>query len=375
MAAKTLPDSILQLLKPQQVRGYALAKGWQRIPGVNGDIALFQHPEGKWDQLIVPMDESLDDYPRRLRDVIENLANFEHRPVAEVLNDLLSPDADTLRYRVISPATGRGTIPLVDGIQLLEGARRSILAAACSVVQPNPYHPRMSRTEAQQLLNACQLGQTERGSYSVSIACPLRAVEQEQDLPPDVEPFTRRAIALLMRSLSRVVSAIEADTIPAVFEDLPDAPVVSANLCEALLQVQPQDEQSILDVTASWATTLPPKAPIPTKVRIKHEYFPIIQDISRKLRPTLAPTADLFVGYVANLGGQPGEDGRMQGEATLSIVYEEQIQSVRVDLPAEWWSIAHEALGAHGIVRFRGVFHRGARVHRITNITEFAPVQ
>ncbi|TVS21027.1 MAG: hypothetical protein EA424_00980 [Planctomycetaceae bacterium] len=375
MVDSLLPSSILQLLKPQQVRSYALAKGWQRIPGVNGDIALFQHPAGQWDQLIVPMDESLDDYPRRLRDVIENLANFENRPVEEVLNDLLSPDADILRYRVISPATGRGTIPLVDGIQLLEGARRSILAAACSVVQPHPYHPRMSRTEAQQLLNACQLGQTERGSYSVSIACPLRAVEQDQDLLPDIDPFTRQAIALLMRSVSRIISAIEADTVPAVFDEVPEAPVVSANLCEALLQAQPQDGQSVLDVSASWATTLPPKTPLPTKVRIKHEYFPIIQDISRKLRPAVAPTADLFVGYIANLGGQPGEDGRMQGEATLSIVYEEQIQSARVDLSPEWWGIAHAALGSHGIVRFRGVFHRGARLHRITNITEFALVQ
>ena len=147
MVDNVLPSDILQLLKPQQVRSYALAKGWQRIPGVNGDIALFQHPAGQWDQLIVPMDESLDDYPRRLRDVIENLASFENRPVAEVLSDLLRPDADILRYRVISPATGRGTIPLVDGIQLLEGAKRSILAAACSVVQPHPYHPRMSRTD------------------------------------------------------------------------------------------------------------------------------------------------------------------------------------------------------------------------------------
>lgn len=375
MVDKSLPNNILQLLKPQQVRGYALAKGWQRVPGVNGDIALFQHPEGEWDQLIVPMDESLDDYAKRLRNVVENLASFEHRPAAEVLNDLLSPDADILRYRVVSPATGRGTIPLVDGIQLLEGAKRSILAAACSVVQPSPYHPRMSRTEAQQLLNACQLGQTERGSYSVSIACPLRAVEEDQDLLPDAEPFTRQTTALLMRSVARIVSAIEADNVPAVFEDLPGAPVVSANLCEAFVQVQPQDEQAILDITASWATTLPPKTPIPTKVRIKHEYFPIIQDISRTLRPVLPPMADLFVGYVASLGGQPGEDGRMQGEATLSIVHEEQIQSVRVDLSPEWWGIAHAALGTHGIVRFRGVFHRGARVHRVTNITEFAAVQ
>jgi len=48
MVDSLLLSSILQLLKPQQVRSYALA-------------------------------------------------NFENRPVAEVLNDLLSPDADTLR--------------------------------------------------------------------------------------------------------------------------------------------------------------------------------------------------------------------------------------------------------------------------------------
>jgi serine/threonine protein kinase len=175
-----------------------------------------------------------------------------------------------------------------------------------------------------------------------------------------------------------VVFLLTGRTAVDVVADVPIAWRELLTACTSLVperRAQPQDEQSVLDVSASWATTLPPKIPIPTKVRIKHEYFPIIQDISRKLRPALAPTADLFVGYIANLGGQPGEDGRMQGEATLSIVYEEQIQSVRVDLRPEWWGIAHAALGTHGIVRFRGVFHRGARIHRITNITEFAPVQ
>ena len=94
---------------------------------MNGRIALFGHPEAQWDQLIVPMDESLDDYAQRLRDVIENLAAFERRPVVEVLNDLMTSDADILRYRVASSATGRGSIPLMEGIQLLDGAKRSIL--------------------------------------------------------------------------------------------------------------------------------------------------------------------------------------------------------------------------------------------------------
>jgi hypothetical protein len=375
MSHEALPEDILQLIKPQQVRSYAIAKGWHRVPNVNGEIALFNHPEGQWDQLIVPMDESFDDYANRLRDVVENLAGFEARPVAEVLNDLLTPEADILRYRVASPATGRGSIPLMEGIRLLEGAKRSILAAACSVVNPIAHHARMSRTEAQQLLGACHLGQTERGSYAVSVSCPLRAVEQDQTLLPGSEPFTRRAVSTLMRSLSRVVTSIEADTVPSIFETQENQPVLSANLCEALLEMQPTEEDSHLDVRVSWATILKPQVPIPAIVRIKHEYFPIIEDISKKLWPTLAPAASLFVGNVDNLGGEPGADGRMQGEATLSVMYEEQMQLVRVDLTPDDWLTAHVALGVYGIVKFRGILHRGTRVHRITDISEFARVQ
>jgi hypothetical protein len=233
----------------------------------------------------------------------------------------------------------------------------------------------MSRTEAHQLLVACHLGQTERGSYAVSVSCPLRAVEQDQALLPGNEPFTRRAVSTLMRSLARVVTSIEADTVPSIFETQENQPVLSANLCEALLEMQPTDEDSHLDVKVSWATTLKPQDPIPGIVRIKHEYFPIIEDISKKLRPAQAPAASLFVGNIDNLGGEPGADGRMQGEATLSVMYEEQMQLVRVDLSPDDWMTAHAALGVYGIVKFRGILHRGTRVHRITDISEFARVQ
>ena len=272
MPDEALPEDILQLIKPQHVRNYALAKGWKSVPGANGEIALFSHPRGQWDQLVVPMDESFDDYAKRLSEVVENLARLESRPIVEVLNDLIAPDADILRYRVVSPATGRGSIPLMEGIRLLEGAKRSILAAACSVVNPISHHPRMSRTEAQQLINACNLGWMERGSYAVSVSCPLRAIEQNQPLRPGSEPFTRRAVSTLMRSLFRGVHAIEADTVPNVFQAAPEEPVLSANLCDTRLLMQPQAEDSHLDVKVSWATTLPEPDPIPGIVRIKHEY-------------------------------------------------------------------------------------------------------
>lgn len=371
----TLSGDILKLIKPQQVRGYALAKGWRRVPEVNGDIALFDRPDGGLDQLIVPMDETFDDYVRRLLEVIQNLATFEARSSTEVLNDLITPESDIVRYRVASHATGRGSIPLLQGIRLLEGAKRSILAAACSVLNPLTHHPRMSSTEAQQLLNACHLGQTERGSYGVSVACPLRAVEQDQLLVDGVEPFTRRTVSTLIQSLSRIVRSIEADSVSSIFEQIPREPVLSVNLCDAILKMRPEDGDSHLDVNVSWAVTFPRPANIPRAVRIKSEYFPIIEDIAKSLRPAQAPAASLFVGYIDSMTGDLGEEGRMQGEATVSVIHQEEMQVVRVDLSAEDWQTALAAFGAHGVVRFRGVLHQGARLHRVTNISEFARIQ
>jgi hypothetical protein len=363
------------LVNPQQVRSYALAKGWLRVPEVNGEIALFRHPASQWDQLLVPLDETFDDYDKRIFEVVQTLAGFEARSPMEVLDDLLIPDSDVLRFRVTSLATARGSVPLIEGINLLEGVRRSLLATACSVVHPVPYHPRMSRTEALQLIGACRLGQTERGSFTVAVSCPLRAVESDQVVAASAEPFARSTTSFLMRSLHRIIRAIEADQVNEVFEVKETEPVLSANLCDALLQMQPSQERSWLDVSLSWATTLPPQAQIPTSVRIKSEYFPFIEDMYKTLRPLKAPAASLFFGYVLTLNGQPGDDGRMQGETTLSLLYEEDVFKARADLSADDYQKAIDAHRNAEPVKFWGVLHLGRRIHRLAEISGFSVLQ
>src|SRR5262249_42957992 len=134
MTYETRPRELLRMIRPQEVRTYALAKGWRRVPGVNGEIALFNHPHAQWDQLLVPLDETFDDYDKRIYEVIRTLAGIESRSEMEVLNDLLMADSDILRLGVTSAATDRGLIPLAEGINLLAGARKSLLASACSVL-------------------------------------------------------------------------------------------------------------------------------------------------------------------------------------------------------------------------------------------------
>ena len=92
MPTRFIPKEILDLIKPQQVCDYAIANGWQIVPNVNGYISLFNHPKGQYDQLIVPMDDSMDDYSRRIRELVEILADFESRPVLQILNDMCGKD-------------------------------------------------------------------------------------------------------------------------------------------------------------------------------------------------------------------------------------------------------------------------------------------
>lgn len=173
MPSESLPLELARLVTPRAMKNYAQALGWQVVPGVNGTIAVYHDPDAPARQLIVPLDETFDDYAESVATVVQRLAAFEDRPTIEVLNHLLLPPADVLRFREQSPDTETGTLALHQAVEVLEGARRMLLVIGHSVLNPQPYHPRLSRGEAEQFVRNCRLGQTERGSFTVAVACPL----------------------------------------------------------------------------------------------------------------------------------------------------------------------------------------------------------
>lgn len=359
-------------VSPQNVRQYALANGWQRVPNVNGGIALFNRPDSDLDQLIIPLQPTAPDYARRIMDVVAILADRERRPAEEILNDLLIA-ADVLRYRTISADTQRGDLALEDGLRILDGAKRSLLAAACSVVSPVSYHPRMSRTEATQFLDSCRLLQTERGSFTVAIACPMRAVEEQKRLFGLDAPFARRTTELLMRSLVELAQALETDNVASLYEAEANRPVISANLCDAILRMQPPDEKSQLSISVTWSGMRPPAGAtsVCQEVTFQHDDFPILEDVYNRLRPAPAPAESLFAAYVDALNGYPSSDGRMQGETRFMLVHEEESIRAKTELSADDYQKAVEAHRAVKLVKFLGVLHLGRRIHRITGVRNF----
>jgi hypothetical protein len=371
MTYKGLPEDLLQAVNPQDLKSYALAKGWKRVGDVDGRFAVFSHPCSDLDQVLVPLNVHAPDYGRRIGDAVQVLSEREGRQGREILNDLLQVEADILRFRVLSSEAARGTLPLEEAIGLLEGAKQALLAAACTVIAPERrHHPRLSRSEAEEMLRSCRMGQTERGSFTVAIACPVRAVEAGEGSGSE-DPFVRRATRVVMGSARRLVSAIESDDLEALDQVSEGEPALTSNFCEALLRMQPPEERSSLILSCTWAPGLPLLGPeaAPGEVAFRREHFPAIERVFQKLQPAEEPTPDLFVGYVDALNGEMGADGQVQGEVTLLLLHEESPLRARADLSPEQYRTANEAHMAGGVVAVQGILHRGRRVHRLAEVT------
>ncbi|HSN96983.1 MAG TPA: hypothetical protein VLS89_01755, partial [Candidatus Nanopelagicales bacterium] len=237
------------------------------------------------------------------------------------------------------------------------------------------FHPRMTLREAEAFVSRCRLGQTEHGSFVATVECDLDVGDTALPLFEGEEPFGRKATTLLIRSMARVVEAIRTDDLQALTEPRPGEVVVSANLCEAILEMMPKPEDVSLRITPSWSPVLPAPRDVPAMVRVERQYGPVIVQVARALRPTKGPAPDLFIGKVDALQGQPGPDGRMQGEVVLGAQVEDEILKIRLDLGPEDYAGACDAHRDGQYVSVHGVLHRGARMHRLEEASGFRVVQ
>ncbi len=371
MKREEIPINLARRISHRALIKYAESLDWRRVQGIEVDIALFHEPDRREHQIIIPLDEQFDDYGERVIDVISRLADFEKRPALEILNLLLVPSADILRFREISNEAESGNLPLDHAVRMIDGTRKLLLSVAHSVLVPRPYHPRLSRSEAEEFVSRCRLGQTERGSYVLSVVCPL-------DLSagfsrPDRDPFARQVTDLFIKTLNDLSLAADG----AGIDDLTDLsihPGISANFCESLLAIQPTGDQSYVNVSVVWSRYLPREnGEGKREVRLGFEIFDIAAKLGPLLRTFPKPSiAENYFGYVDELRGQPSRlDSRPEGEVRLSLFDREEEFRARADLRADDYEEAAKAHLNSRLVFIKGVLERLPRLNRLRDVSEF----
>jgi len=252
----------------------------------------------------------------------------------------------------------------------MESAKDVVLAAACSAVYARPNYPTRKPAEATDYLRQVRLGQTERGSFVLTVLCP---VPPELLNPPTLlpqEPYGRRVTRTLMAALASARDATSHAAITGNF-DLFATSVqagVSANLCDALVRLGEAVPETSLDLSLAWSKNRGREGLPASRAIFDPDFLPVLKEAARLFREN-EPEQDVqMVGYVVQL--KRGEHEAI-GKAVVAGLCNGAVRRAVILLPEEQFAVATQAIENRKPISCRGDLIKVGRGYQLTNPYEF----
>lgn len=365
--------------KAQQINFLALqqyltGKAWQKQLSKKANKAFFRQFAGAdvISEIALPLNRSFSDYDDAIVKAINLIAEYEQREPIQIINDLLLPPADQIRFRVNNARTKDGLISLSEGFMLFESAKKSLFATAHDIIKPEIYHKRLGLKDAQQFIDSCMMGQTERGSFIASIVCPIgnHSIEdnyQQLSLFDSLEDlttsFTRQVTTKLMNSISTVKQVIESQNYSYF-----DNGSISGNFLESLIEMGEYGESEEIQIMTSWAPTAPQlDNSVPNAVTITKDYILPLERVVEKIRERNADEAGEFVGRISEIKADPDIKSRSEGMIIFNCIGEYGAIKAKVILNNDDFHHALTAFEKGNNIRVKGMLRTNGRIKVIEN--------
>lgn len=361
-------DALLAV-SPAALSAYARAAGWSRGEPYRVHSNVYTKEDAP--DIVVPRTEALGDYASVVSGLIATFAESAEQDRMTVYRDLVTADRDAVRVRAVDldESDRDGSLPIDAGADLVCAARDLVLAAACALDNPRPIYRMGANRDAADYLRRVRLGQTEQGSFVVTLLSPvvpppIRAAPDSKHRPPDVEaseePIARRVTARLASALAAARRATDDAGCgeSRAFSSAVRAGV-SANLCDALATLT--ETLSRVDIGVVWARTYP-RNETGRAVRFAAHDAPILREASRAFRSREPRPGVTLVGLVQRL---ERDDAAADGMVTLRTSLDGRNQSVGALLRQ---SDYHRAIQAHrrkAPIVVRGDLERAGRRWRL----------
>ena len=340
-------------VSPGALSAYARASGWIKAESYGDHSDVYASAE--FSEIILPRHQRLADYASVVWQLIEVFAKAAETDELVLYRDLVTADRDVVRVR--APDGEAGSVNVSDGVTLMHGARDMLLSAACSLWNPQPLYRAGANKEASEYLKRVRMGQTEQGSFVITLLSPVVPPRMQSGnsskVAQDDDPIERRITRQLVGALTAVREATEktiAGGADAFFKAIERG--VSANLCEALVSVMEPFRE--IDVTVTWARTCPaPRAR--DVVRFAASDAPILREAARSFRSREPQPDRELVGFLRML--KRGEAER-DGTVTLLTSIDGKNQSVTTVLKQADYERAVSAHKERASVVVRGDLER-----------------
>lgn len=366
MRAAIRDKEALKAVSPSAIAAYARASGWTKAGPFGDHSDVYAGPN--LPEIILPRHQRLGDYASVVQRLIQVFAEIADTTQIALYRDLATADRDVVRVR--APDGDNGSVTLGDGVGLVQGAREMLLAAACSLGTPQPFYRAGANKEATEFLRRVRLGQTEHGSFIITLLGPVVPPPIQRELPlgsdggTEDDPIGRKITTRFVDALNAVRKATE-DTLmghaDAFWKAVPQG--VSANLCQGL--VKTMEPFRLVDVTLTWARTRPMPR-IRDVVRFAKSDIPILRQAIASFSSGEPQRDTILMGFVRILRRDESE---LDGTVKLWTWVEGKNRSVSTVLGQSDYEKVLEAHKEHAAVVFRGDLERSGQRFRLLNPT------
>lgn len=362
MKVLILDANALRAVSPAALSAYIRAEGWEHTEAYGDTSDVYTRHDAP--ELVLPRTSEIADYPAVVSNILRRLAVVEDRTELQIYRDLSVADCDVVRSR--APFSEKdGSVLVADGVALFVNSKELLLSAACAAKEPKAQYRAGGIRDASDYMNRVRLGQTEQGSFIVTLLTPVPVnlePPKQGSLWPTMasEPYERQVTRTLIDSLAAAKRAAEGAVKGSGLDSFRSAIKfgVSVNSCVALAALTESGQG--LDVSVTWARTRP--APEPrSKVRFSTEEGEIFREAARYLREVEPRPDEHINAFVVSLDRGPEQD---EGRVTLKTFLDGKPVSIFTTLGPQEYAVASTANNDKLSVTVRGdLVRRGNRWH------------
>lgn len=366
----------------EKINPYAFAKylkdtGWTIFPTKKDYVKIYQirKPGGDAFQVNIPLDINLSDYKRAMFQAIETVAFAEGQSTEQLLLFLLNPNTDILKIRLERKDIEAGNILFDDAIRIYENAKKLIAATAQDIIHPRRYHQGRMDDSISKFLSNCKFGQTEIGSYVVSVVCPFAELDEidgykQLSIFSEEErcagSLTRKVTNKIMTNVSFIKKNIDDGEYERLVSDN-ESSLISANFYEALTGLNLNEEGADVEFIAQWSPIVKKNRCTSNRILLSHNYYQPISTAVGKLRETANTKTKIF-GKIKKLESVPDLSKRTSGKITVVYLDDNDMRrTVTANLKKEDYDKAIEAHSRGNHIEIVGDIHNPDK--RNTSIT------
>ena len=318
---------IIGTINPETICKYLIDSGWKNIQTKRQYVKIFQiKQKDKLYQADIPLDKDLGDYNKTMYFAIETISKQSSTNIESLINELLNPSSDIIRVQLKNSSVANGSIYFEDALNMFDSSKKLLQSAAWDINKPNLFHTGKPDKKTIEFIDNCRFGQTEIGSYIISLICPLDYLYEKKyrqltlldDEQAKANSFTRNVVNKFISSIEIVKETIDDESSDDVLIRKIKDNDISINFLEALKNIGIQNYNSEVNFFIKWTPTVKENTHDTINVSLNSNYYGKLDKIIAELKGQIEPE-ETITGKVYHCYSNIEKDERKKG--TIVIAY------------------------------------------------------